>query len=340
MSDEIPPSLSDRLIEIARSLEFPSDASFRFQGLDYRVDQDPWSLPVDQPIPPRDRLVHAVSLVLYYGAYCPGNRSELVVDPHSLPSDPAFVGQLSEANQTRQPFEIGWQLLDQRVDGTVQVSKSGRFRSAAPADYERDESPIGLLYRLRIVREQRDWLPMFYFAHSETLPNQFEDRDNLRFYFHCDPSEATKIIRSVTGTLNRYETPFRLKCLNHPKLYGRSDALVLYLEKRYAPFVARCLIHLEATEAWNLSESVPLFTRRLAPGISIAEDPGDGQSFGQQRCRLLAEAMIDAYQSGCLHKPTVVDKIASRFRRDGFRLATPHLNPGSVDWLDIPERAS
>jgi hypothetical protein len=42
----------------------------------------------------------------------------------------------------------------------------------------------------------------------------------------------------------------------------------------------------------------PVFTKFLAPGLGLAEDPGQGDSFGQHRCRLLADAMILAYEQG------------------------------------------
>src|SRR5262249_49841937 len=43
--------------------------------------------------------------------------------------------------------------------------------------------------------------------------------------------------------------------------------------------------------AWTLKDAVPAFTRRIAGGLGFAEDPGTGESFGQHRCRLLAEAL-------------------------------------------------
>ena len=89
---------------------------------------------------------------------------------------------------------------------------------------------------------------------------------------------------------------------------------------------------LSADGCLGLSAGQPLFTRRLVDGIGIAEDPGNGQSFGQLRTQLLAQAFVDAHQAGRLHGPEVMNDVDSRFRQAGLELRRPHVNPGSVDW--------
>ena len=47
------------------------------------------------------------------------------------------------------------------------------------------------------------------------------------------------------------------------------------------------------TDAPTLPASpTPVFTKRIAPGIAIAEEPRTGDSFGQSRCEILADALI------------------------------------------------
>ncbi len=38
-----------------------------------------------------------------------------------------------------------------------------------------------------------------------------------------------------------------------------------------------------------LKSAVPMFTRRIASGVGLAEDPDTQESFGQHRCRILAD---------------------------------------------------
>jgi lantibiotic modifying enzyme len=76
---------------------------------------------------------------------------------------------------------------------------------------------------------------------------------------------------------------------------------------------------------------VPAFTRLLAPGLGLAEDPGDGDSFGMHRCRLLADALVTAHEQGAHSVEARVDAVLDRFAREGINPDRPYLNPGSDD---------
>lgn len=56
---------------------------------------------------------------------------------------------------------------------------------------------------------------------------------------------------------------------------------------------------------------VPLFTKPLAPGLGLAEDPGDRLSFGQSRCRIAAEGLVRAHAQGVTDTAGRVDLLAA-----------------------------
>jgi hypothetical protein len=84
-----------------------------------------------------------------------------------------------------------------------------------------------------------------------------------------------------------------------------------------------------------LEPGIPAFTKSLAPGLGLAEDPGEGQSFGEHRCHLLAEALIATHESGLRSLPERTRVVADRFERAGLDLAAVFLNPGSRDQYDF-----
>src|SRR5262245_55857332 len=96
---------------------------------------------------------------------------------------------------------------------------------------------------------------------------------------------------AATSLLNASRVPFRIKVLRDPAAYRRADAGVLFLRRhdraRIDPLIAR----ITAAVAEGLRPEVPLFTKRLADGLGFAEDPAGSLSFGQHRCRLVAEAL-------------------------------------------------
>ena len=50
--------------------------------------------------------------------------------------------------------------------------------------------------------------------------------------------------------------------------------------------------------AGHLRPGTPALTKPLGEGIGLAEDPPGGDSFGMNRCGLLAEAMVRAAERG------------------------------------------
>ena len=141
----------------------------------------------------------------------------------------------------------------------------------------------------------------------------------------------------LTRELNRLRVPFRMKCMSRPADYVRSDASVLYVGSRYVQCVARVVRDLPDFLGDQLHSPVPLFTKMLQAGIGVAEEPKSGASFGQHRCRLLAEGMIAAFDAGSQDPQRRFDAVKQRFELEGIPLDRPYLSPGHVDTYELPE---
>jgi len=98
--------------------------------------------------------------------------------------------------------------------------------------------------------------------------------------------------------------------------------------------VARIVEALPAGALPQPEAPVPLFTRRLRAGIGVAEDPGNGESFGMHRCRLAADAIVAAWWQGRADPEARFEAVEARFRLYGLTLDRPYLAPGSVDFFD------
>ena len=213
------------------------------------------------------------------------------------------------------------------------------FRSAYPGFYVHGDGMsaahrLGGTVNLLMPRESFDLQPGFYVAFGETVPDQYDDCSLLRIYFNTQAQGAPLLLEIFTRELNRFAAPFRMKCPVAPSHYDRSDAVVLYVPRRYFHLAAHFASQVKDAE-W-LRPDVPLFTKELAAGIAVADDPGSGESFGMHRCRLLAQGMIDAWQDD---KQTVAARLAAirtRFIQNGLSLDRPYLNPHSRDIFELP----
>jgi hypothetical protein len=174
--------------------------------------------------------------------------------------------------------------------------------------------------------------PGFYFAFGETVTDESDNSSLLRFYWHLDPAGTRLLLHSVSTLLNRFQVPYRFKCLTHPAAYVRADSAVLFVAGRWYQIAARLVRDARRLVASHLRAESPLFTKPLADGLAFAEDPGGGQSFGMHRCAALARVICEvALSRGSLP----VAEVEEGLGKQGIALLFPYLNPGSADIYDF-----
>lgn len=155
----------------------------------------------------------------------------------------------------------------------------------------------------------------------------------VRFYISLDlPSEADALddgfmvlLRKIQETFDRQQVPFSAKFQASAADMLRADGIILYIERRHFRVAARLLLDIAAsTSHVQYRDDLPLFVFRLGTGIGFAETPPGVLSFGMNRSKLLAEAIVDA--KGADHP---VDKAIAYLKNQHLTLDTLHLNPGS-----------
>jgi hypothetical protein len=284
----------------------------------------------------RDYLCYQLQMRLYGDFYTKGFATPGGEQRNTLRQTPTtpFIAALSAANTGTGAREGGWTVVNVAGD-VVTVARDGLRVWARREDTYADAEDTLAPAQLRAVRFPKELLklsPGFYLA----LGNEglvFEPgRVLVRFYWNLRAEDAPMLVKRATQLLNGDRIPFRLKVVNDPAHYHRCDAGVLYVERadyeRVLPAVRRILVELGA----NLKKVTPVFTKVLAPGLGLAEEPAaSGDSFGMDRCRLLAEAIVRVHERAVARKTDRLAVIEEVFAEDGINLATPYLNPSSPD---------
>ncbi|HWW61554.1 MAG TPA: T3SS effector HopA1 family protein [Thermoanaerobaculia bacterium] len=287
--------------EILRVIEIHSPAEYALAGEAIRVS-------------PFESLVDDLRLRLYDRAYCrdinvPAPRTHEVID---------MTEELSAANATQERWDSGWTMSRIDARGRTVAHKRGLTHIAVPGRFQ-DGAVL-------LEREQRDAQPGFYIALAgEPVDHAQTEVRMTRMYFHVTAAGAPQLLRALTSTLNRYRVPFTFKTLSNAAAYSRADAAVLFFAKRFHRIVRELVPHI--IEGVELRARTPLFTKKLEDGIGLAEDPGAGQSFGENRCRLLAQAAWEAWKRGT----DAERELALQFERAGLTLDAPWLRARSVD---------
>ena len=136
---------------------------------------------------------------------------------------------------------------------------------------------------------------------------------------------------TATSLLNESRLPFRVKVLSDPYGYHRADAGVMYFRRRGDDRIGRVVARIHSAVAHSLRPDVPLFTKRLRPGLGLADSPTAGASFGEHRCRLVARALWDSFIRHEADRSVRVESLASAFLHAGLDPLRPHLERGESD---------
>jgi len=239
--------------------------------------------------------------------------------------------------------EFGWrvaQVLDSgRIIARKGAPKGGDARRVEPGHYLNLDSPWGPPakdHRIAIClpKDSTAVQPGYYHIFSEAIGEDDEGPRLLRFYWHVRAEGAPLLVSLITRALGRFQIPYQMKLPQWSKQYYRRDAAVLYLNRRYYRIVAAILGAVHQEIAGQLRMGTPLFTKPLARGLAIAENPGE--SFGKSRCRIVAKALWKARELGLTGEADLVQALDREFRECGLRLDRPHLNPGSRDEYALP----
>ena len=150
----------------------------------------------------------------------------------------------------------------------------------------------------------------------------------LRIYWNVNPLGASIVTASASAILNRALIPFRLKVLLDTSV-RRRDAAVLYVPLSAWP-AARSVIE-QLHDTCGLQPETPLFTKTVAPGIGLAEDPQTGVSFGLHRSWLVARSLVKSFLANEESEEQRWRNLGAEFAEEGLSIDRAYLNAGSVD---------
>jgi hypothetical protein len=244
----------------------------------------------------------------------------------------AFRLGLSAANMGRGHWETGWDLGEGAAAQAVRrsVRRYGVEFVTTPERVRFGGPTTSVL----VPKERRELHPGYYVALGDA-PWLTPGSPLVRVYWNLSARGASVWMEAVTRDLNRDGVPFMAKLRDHPDGHGRADSAVLYLPGGVDRPTHERLAGIYAAVSEYLVGDEPMFTRMLAPGVGVATDPGDGLSFGQHRCELVAHGLRAHRESG---RPDVAeeryDAIARAFREAGVDPEQPHRGVDETGYLD------
>jgi hypothetical protein len=317
-----------------KALNLPTEMVARFQRIPLELQNKYLSLQLQS---------------FLYGIYYNGSmQGQLASDANSadlalhqnlenntfLGVDLEFYNGLHKSNTGEGYFDPGWQVLRQEPDGSLAVTKGGltlhieREQHLQPAE---QSAAVGDSVAIRMPRNLVQ--NGFYMAVSNAGPDTHPQ--TVRVYFNLSPEGAVAVMESLTRQLNEIRIPFTFKVLYNPSDYGRYDSGVLYFEKSNYEIVRQVLRSVYAENQLHFRTEVPLFTKLLAPGLALAEEPdckfAAVESFGMNRCQIVANGLLEARQNGDESPESRMASIHQHFSLLGIDWQRAYLNANSED---------
>ncbi|HST06329.1 MAG TPA: T3SS effector HopA1 family protein, partial [Chloroflexia bacterium] len=326
--NSLAPDYREQVGMVGRALRFRSGFNYYWFG----APACPYSQAQLRRLPEklaRSYVLDSLASHLYAYFYCPGRAcSERGSYSNALP-DTAFVDQLSAANCGRGYWDDGWEVIVEHPE-KLRVRKGGLMMWARPAEYRRSvlDGESADTVRLRFPGEQRAISPGFYMAFGDLpLPS---NEPTLRVYWNIMPEGAADLMASLTELMNGSGYPFRLKVLTDQRDLTRCDRAVLYMKQADWEPLRVDLERVRAGCAHLMRDGVPSLTLPVGRGVAIAEDPGDGESFGQLVSRLVAGGFLSAYELGAHSLGDRLDVVKGQFTMHNLNFERPYLSPGSA----------
>jgi HopA1 effector protein family len=210
-----------------------------------------------------------------------------------------FYTQLHESNCGQGFFDPGWSVTGE-IDGLLAVRKDEltlyveRHLHIQPSE---QAAVIGEAIAIKMPPNRLKSGCYLAVGDAGLVKN---DTPTLNIYFNLRSEGAAPVMSSLTQHLNVLQIPFTFQVPYDPLSYDRYDSGILYCAKSDYGVMRSALSTIYAENSSYFREETPLFTKRLAPGLAVAEEPSQKfsaqEDFGLNRCQILTNGLLMAYQ--------------------------------------------
>ena len=368
MPIDTPKFLEAALTDIVNQIEFSSD--FCITHSKYQ----PWQLPAEtvtryQQLPSdiQNQYLRMRLCDFLYGIYFDGSlKTALAPDVDSvdmqqhlenktyLEVDLEFYQRLHNSNHGTGYFDPGWLVLKEENDNSLAVTKNSLTL------YIKRDRHLPLIERsarvgdsVRILLPSNQIESAYYIAIGNAgFPCLDQQAKIVSIYLNLSSDGAVAVIDSLTKELNvispkarhgvdckadrcAIALPFSFKLLYNPADYDCYDSGILSFNRRDYQTIYPLLQSIYLKHQSHFQPEVPLFTKVLAPGLALAEEPTqkffEQDNFGRNRCQIVTNGLLVARQKADESPQGRIAEIIEQFSLMGIKLQQPYLDPQSED---------
>jgi HopA1 effector protein family len=213
-----------------------------------------------------------------------------------------FYTQLHESNCGQGFFDPGWCVMGE-MDGLLAVRKEDltlyveRYLHLNPSE---QSAVMGDAISIKMPPNRLK--SGCYLAVSDVGLVEKSNTPTINIYFNLRPEGAAPVMHSLTQHLNALQIPFTFQVPYDPLSYDRYDSGILHCAKSDYGVMRSALSAIYTENSSYCREETPLFTKQLAPGVAVAEEPSHKfsaqEDFGLNRCQILTNGLLMADRQG------------------------------------------
>jgi hypothetical protein len=242
-----------------------------------------------------------------------------------LLADAGLVRRIEQLLGRRFCWEDGWRLAGADGGDRWLVERDGLVLSVADDDLALTTSGV----RVRFPAEPEPSCPGWFAVTGTAGPARGPTRGpRASVYLNGGAPARPVLFADLVLALDRLGIATTARVLTDSSL-ERPDSVVVSVARRDLPVLVRVALGLHARARSVLGAAVPAFTRPLAPGIAVADDPACGEPFLRHRCRVVAAGLVAAGPDAAV--PARLAAIEAALAGEGLDPNAPHLDPGSTD---------
>jgi hypothetical protein len=236
--------------------------------------------------------------------------------------DAEFGRRLRRAIGRRYHWERGWTIAPEHAAESLLVERDGLVLQVSKDEMRVGETGVEIRFPA-----ERPYLSPGFFAVIGIAGPTDPSVPLARCYLNLRSQDAPGTFAAIVNRLDTFGLRFSAKVLNDPEAFTRPDSAVFYVERtdvdRLVP------VALSFHDAQRFLDAVPAFTRMIAPGIALADEPpqqGQSISFGQHRSGVIARGLVEAGTGATQHQR--LNAIYRAIESEGLSRERLHLNPG------------
>ncbi|OUC15299.1 MAG: hypothetical protein B0A82_07770 [Alkalinema sp. CACIAM 70d] len=316
------------------TLELPETAIERFQRLS-QAAQDQY-------------LKLRISTVLY-DLYFVGSQADQSTQDASIQIEQNattlnqnwdFCATLHRNNYGTGYFDPGWRISQAPSEDDWTVQKQGLTLHIQPDRHLQASEQLSQIDDIVAVRLPSNLFEQGYYVavSNAGLPNGAYPPSSaglLSVYFNLSPDGTIAMMAHLTQSLNQVGIPFSFKIRYDSEDFDRWSTAILTCQREHYGDLRPVLEKLYRECQEHFRPKVPLFTKVLAPGLAISEEPESlevgASSFGLHRCQLVASGLLAARNTGDDSPAGRLAAIQHQFSALGLTLQQPYLNVNSAD---------